>query len=582
MNLEKNIHDESDKFNKLGYLLCLKLSDYNLIRQNEIKFNRREDVIGKGAFCIVYKAEYNNVAVAYKTTVREQQPCQNIPTILEHEIKILTSIKHNNIISLLGITINIKEIGIVLEFCEGGTLSDIIHKWRIKDFYTCLKYLRQICDGMSYLHNDSPHGESSGRGIYIHRDLKPQNILVKEKICDKRKGDFPFSGKIKCDECKYDCCCVGDVTLKIADFGLSKMDDMECSEIKGTIPYMAPENHRQICDTKSDVYSFSVILWELIHLKFPAYGRKQENIIEDQRLGRPILEIEGDISPFFAKMFKLCHSYDVDVRPTFYKIKQSIDRKFLYLMENFGDNKINMYKDILREQNVAIYELTKIINVNLDIKNRERIYFENELEKFEKMKKECFKGESNVSNRGKKTTKDIKKCQLNKMINSETNKINILSNWDSSGPEYNVNNNRKDVIDDDDITTLQMNQEKYHEKVLKWKNIIEKKYKDTRAAPSLLGVSNNYRTRQNSMVIGLYTSSVYKDNTSSNKKEKSSIIYPGSQVSKKPHKTLKVRFQDRTYDDRSTIGECLPDKRSRFSRWGSTVKEGLMKIFSMK
>ncbi|CEF68841.1 Slipper [Strongyloides ratti] len=351
--------------------------NYNYIKKKDLYFDKKKDIIGKGAFSFVYKAYYKNNIVAFKRAVPEHYFGRKIITSLEHEIKILKSVNHINIIKLIGISLDIKEIGIVLEYCQGGTLADLIHKWRIKDLLICLKYLQQICNGMSYLHNDS----KECRNIYIHRDLKPQNILIKEKICDKRSAEFSLLYTMSCNECKDGCSFIGNVTLKIADFGLSKVNDDRCSHIKGTIPYMAPEAHQKICTTKSDVYSFSVLLWEMLNLESPTLGRNRENILEDQRLGKQILKMNSNTPQFLVKIFEACHSYNILDRPSFYDIGQLIMIKLDKLMEALEKDKIHIYNEILKKQNNTIKKINDMIKRNRNERINEFNNLENDYEK---------------------------------------------------------------------------------------------------------------------------------------------------------------------------------------------------------
>uniref|UniRef100_A0A0N5BF47 Protein kinase domain-containing protein n=1 Tax=Strongyloides papillosus TaxID=174720 RepID=A0A0N5BF47_STREA len=388
---------------------------YKIIKINDLYFDKQKDIIGKGAFSFVYKASYKNNFVAFKTMLDKEYFSNKNITVLEHEIKILKSINHPNIIGLLGVSFGVREVGIILEYCEGGTLADIIHKWRIKDLLMCLKYLQQICDGMSYLHNDS----KKNTNIYIHRDLKPQNILIKEKICVKRNGEFTLYYKMSCNECEGKCSFIGNVTLKIADFGLSKVNNESCSQIKGTIPYMAPEAHQKICSTKSDVYSFSVLLWEMLHLEFPTQGRNRENILEDQRLGKQILKMSSSLPPFLVKIFEECHSHNFVERPSFYEIGQLIIVKLGKLMEKLEKDKINIYYEILKEQNTNIVKINDMLQIN----KKERLYEIINLEKdYEKLRMKISDNSYLSTILNKQLVENNRNTVMNKCTNSENGK----------------------------------------------------------------------------------------------------------------------------------------------------------------
>jgi serine/threonine protein kinase len=117
---------------------------------------------------------------------------------------------------------------------SGGSLYDFLHKQHnVLDLPTLLKFAVDLCRGMCYLHQ---------RGI-IHRDLKSANLLM-----DK------------------------DHVVKVADFGVARFQDQggNMTAETGTYRWMAPEviNH-QPYDNKADVFSFAIVLWELITSKIP-------------------------------------------------------------------------------------------------------------------------------------------------------------------------------------------------------------------------------------------------------------------------------------------------------------------------
>uniref|UniRef100_M8BML2 Serine/threonine-protein kinase HT1 n=1 Tax=Aegilops tauschii TaxID=37682 RepID=M8BML2_AEGTA len=120
------------------------------------------------------------------------------------------------------------------EYMSGGSLYDYVHKQRnVVDLPTLLKFACDVCRGMCYLHQ---------RGI-IHRDLKTANLLM-----DK------------------------DHVVKVADFGVARFQDQGgiMTAETGTYRWMAPEviNH-QPYDNKADVFSFAIVLWELLTSKIP-------------------------------------------------------------------------------------------------------------------------------------------------------------------------------------------------------------------------------------------------------------------------------------------------------------------------
>ena len=136
-------------------------------------------------------------------------------------------------------------IYLVMEFCNGGDLGNILSRYQRLPEAVIRAFLKQITAGIGYLH--SQH--------IIHRDLKPPNILV-ETDTKKLITDLNLD----------------QIVLKIADFGLAKQ--MEKNQLLqtgcGTMAYMAPEimcNSKY--DSKVDIWSVGVILYECITGKIP-------------------------------------------------------------------------------------------------------------------------------------------------------------------------------------------------------------------------------------------------------------------------------------------------------------------------
>ena len=116
-----------------------------------------------------------------------------------------------------------------MEFCSGGDFTHFQKKRAIKEIHIH-NYMKQLADGLKYLMENQ----------ILHRDLKPQNILITE-------GGF----------------------LKISDFGLAKEYSNMSNKLKqtycGSPMYMAPEIlHYQKYDNKSDLWSVGIILYEMI------------------------------------------------------------------------------------------------------------------------------------------------------------------------------------------------------------------------------------------------------------------------------------------------------------------------------
>mmetsp|Transcript_18616 Transcript_18616/g.29664 ORF Transcript_18616/g.29664 Transcript_18616/m.29664 type:complete len:430 (-) Transcript_18616:238-1527(-) len=196
-----------------------------------------DKVIGEGAFGSVYIGNLYGQPVAIK---RFKPRDDNTKEDIMNEVRVMRTLRHPNVVEYLGVSIHNHGIAIVSEFMEGGTLDAVLRnkkkegkKLRIK---RCVKYLRDIARGLSWLHH---------RGI-IHRDLKPTNILLDE---DQRK-------------------------CKIADFGLAHVKTSKKTSghygMVGTMCYAAPEVlEKRKYGLSADIFSFGMIAVETIEGEYP-------------------------------------------------------------------------------------------------------------------------------------------------------------------------------------------------------------------------------------------------------------------------------------------------------------------------
>jgi tetratricopeptide (TPR) repeat protein len=163
-----------------------------------------------------------------------------------------------------------------LEYVSGGDLSDWVGTPRLsEDLPQVLRFAIQFCDGMSH---------ALSKGIQAHRDIKPQNCLITQ-----------------------------DHTLKVTDFGLAKVFDearplgaagreVEAANAPGlsigatrtgtgagTPPYMAPEqfDDAKHVDVRADVYSFGVMLYEMLAGRLPFQGRTWQELERQHKTQPP-------------------------------------------------------------------------------------------------------------------------------------------------------------------------------------------------------------------------------------------------------------------------------------------------------
>uniref|UniRef100_A0A0N5BPH7 Protein kinase domain-containing protein n=1 Tax=Strongyloides papillosus TaxID=174720 RepID=A0A0N5BPH7_STREA len=203
--------------------------NYPIIPREELIL---QDQLGVGTFGTVYKGYWQTkyLDVAMKKVFE-----------LDKEAEILAQIRHRNIIKFYGVALAKPDYYIVTEFAANGSLYERIHVEK-KDisFDQMLQWATQIAHGVAYLHYEAPL-------TIIHRDLKSKNIVLGNKM-----------------------------VCKLCDFGTSKDLTHSFTEPSwgGTAAWMSPEmiNQREGITTACDVWSFSIVLWEMIAREIPYKG----------------------------------------------------------------------------------------------------------------------------------------------------------------------------------------------------------------------------------------------------------------------------------------------------------------------
>ncbi|XP_030557013.1 cysteine-rich receptor-like protein kinase 42 [Drosophila novamexicana] len=205
-----------------------------------IDYLQLEEQIGRGGFGVVYKAKMNQTQLALKRIfVNDADAKKGI----EREVKYLSSACHENIIKFY-CTMEDKECNtlILMEYADCGSLHNYMYRDKKQErnysYLAAVNWMHQLSKGVAYLHNMKPRP-------VIHRDLKPHNLLLANKFR----------------------------TLKIADFGAvtEQATSKKMTEI-GTPCYMAPEvSISHLYSEKCDVFSFGIVLWEVMAHKRPFY-----------------------------------------------------------------------------------------------------------------------------------------------------------------------------------------------------------------------------------------------------------------------------------------------------------------------
>ena len=197
------------------------------------------ELIGSGGMANVYKARCHrlNRLVAIKILKSDLADNADFRRRFHDESQAVAQLSHANIVSVYDVSTNPDREYIVMELIDGITLKQYMERRGRMDWRESLHFITQIMRGLSHAHS---------RGI-IHRDIKPQNIMV-----------------------------LRDGSVKVADFGIACLENSAqtlTQEALGSVHYISPEQARgDRTDARSDIYSAGVVLYEMLTGRLPFEG----------------------------------------------------------------------------------------------------------------------------------------------------------------------------------------------------------------------------------------------------------------------------------------------------------------------
>ena len=208
-------------------------------------------LIGTGSYGKVYLAEniFTHESIAMKEIKKSTEDLLSDGEIMD-EINILKNLDHPDIVRIMEFYNTEQSYFIINEYCPGGELFEQVNK-KFSETQIAVMF-RQILSGLAYLHSNN----------IIHRDLKLENILIKEIEKSKETNEDLFN-------------------LKIIDFGTAKIFDKNKKEriIVGSSYYIAPEVINKKYSQECDMWSAGVILYMFIVGHAPFDGRTDKEIM---------------------------------------------------------------------------------------------------------------------------------------------------------------------------------------------------------------------------------------------------------------------------------------------------------------
>ncbi|GAB4826963.1 hypothetical protein Ancab_033844 [Ancistrocladus abbreviatus] len=277
-----------------GKVTSVEAADEHMVDLSQLLLGQR---FAHGAHSRLYHGIYKDEPVAVKIiTVPEDDEDGCLAALLEkqynREVTFLSRLYHLNIIKFVAACKKPPVYCVITEYLSEGSLRSYLHKLECKSLplQKLIAIALEIARGMEYIHS---HG-------IIHRDLKPENVLINEGF-----------------------------HMKIADFGTA-CEEAHCDHLAddpGTYRWMAPEmiKHKQY-GRKVDVYSFGLILWEMVagHIPYEDMNPIQAAYAVVNKNLRPTLPAE--CPPAMRALIEQCWSSQPEKRPEFWQIVKVLEQ----------------------------------------------------------------------------------------------------------------------------------------------------------------------------------------------------------------------------------------------------------------
>ena len=207
-------------------------------------------IVGTGGMAVVYRAfdKKKNRIVAIKVLRPEYESDEEFVRRFSREAEAASKVSHENIVNMLDVGTDGDVRYIVMEYVDGQTLKDMIRQQGFINPDTAIRMTIRILAAVDHAHRN---------GI-VHRDIKPQNILVDSE------------GRVK-----------------VADFGIARLKATQTTTVEegqgvsalGSVHYFSPEQAKgEVADEKSDLYSVGVVMYEMLTGQVPFDGETSVSV----------------------------------------------------------------------------------------------------------------------------------------------------------------------------------------------------------------------------------------------------------------------------------------------------------------
>lgn len=265
------------------------VSSFEKIDVSKLKLGKR---IGKGSFGEVYAGHYLGTEVAVKK-ILTSKISPEFTQEFAREASLMRDLRHPNVVQFIGAALEEPDICIVTEYMSQGSLYHLLHDPKVLISWEMVRKIAlDAARGMAYLHLRTP--------AIIHRDLKSHNLLVDSNW-----------------------------KVKVCDFGLSRIavDLHKTMTACGTPCWTAPEILRNArYTTKADVFSYGIVLWELVTRDEPFAGMPAFQVIFAVGTKGVRLPLPTVCPPELIKLITSCWQEDPALRPPFSDIITYLER----------------------------------------------------------------------------------------------------------------------------------------------------------------------------------------------------------------------------------------------------------------
>jgi serine/threonine protein kinase len=308
---EKELQDKLTQFETDQVKLRALVEEHNadvlggampLISASEVKLKNK---VGEGAFAEILRGEWRGLAVAVKKAFKpDEGPIAgkyaeaDIADIFFREVKIMSKLHHPNIVMVMAACVEPENRLFIMELCHTDLFA-YLHSGEEIQVKDRLEMAIGAASALFFLHSFKP--------ALLHRDIKSSNFLV------------DFMGNVKLTD-------FGLCATKGSDHSFGFTTQSADDAHKGTPAYMAPECLKtESFDEKSDVWSFGVVLWELITRQIPWEGLEPTRIYAEVTTGNRLKVPDNSGFPAdYVTLMRSCWLDHPKDRPSFREILKKL------------------------------------------------------------------------------------------------------------------------------------------------------------------------------------------------------------------------------------------------------------------